>query len=123
MSFSGNVKEEALQQVTSRRHCAIAELAALVSMCGVLEPAEARHKGEDSLCVSLKIQTENGYAAKKSFTLLKKTFNIYPLVSVRTNPKRRRSFLYTVTVERPEEAGDVLRAIKHPAAAGHRKFM
>ena len=42
MSFSGNVKEELSHQIAQARHCQIAELAALISMCGavVITPGE-----------------------------------------------------------------------------------
>ena len=34
MSFSGEVKEELSQKVSTARHCQIAELAAIMGMCG-----------------------------------------------------------------------------------------
>ena len=36
MSFSGKVKEELSQQWSSARHCQIAEIAALIGMCGAV---------------------------------------------------------------------------------------
>lgn len=64
MSFSGRVKEELSRQYSPARHCRIAELAAIISMCG-------------NVCISsrekytLKIRTENLAVARKCFTLLK----------------------------------------------------
>lgn len=36
MSFSGKVKEELSRQLNTARHCQIAELAALISLCGLV---------------------------------------------------------------------------------------
>ena len=36
MSFSGNVKEELSEHWSSARHCQIAELAAILGLCGSL---------------------------------------------------------------------------------------
>ncbi len=69
MSFSGMVKEELTGQVPSARHCRIAELAAIFSLCGRLE-ADGPEKPV------LKLQMENEALSRKCFTLLKKTFKI-----------------------------------------------
>ena len=37
MSFSGQIKEELAQVISSPRHCQLAELAALVQFCGHIE--------------------------------------------------------------------------------------
>ena len=69
MSFSSRVKEELSYQTGSAMHCRIAEIAAILSMCGQI------FQEEDGK-VSIKIQTENLAVARKYFTLLKKTYNI-----------------------------------------------
>ena len=69
MSFSGNIKEEISRQLSPARHCQIAELAAIISMCGAVMIDSRGH-------AALKIHTENLAVARKSFTLLQKTFNI-----------------------------------------------
>ncbi len=66
MSFSGKVKEELAAQVSSARHCQLAELAALLLYNGSV------CDGGRYLC----LDTENEAVARKCFTLLKKTFNI-----------------------------------------------
>lgn len=66
MSFSGTVKEELATQISSGRHCQLAELAALLHFCG------STCEGGRHLC----LDTENEAVAKKCFTLFKKTFNI-----------------------------------------------
>lgn len=69
MSFSGKVKEELLEHYARARHCDIAELSAIVHMCG------AFGSGYKGVCC-LKVHTENLGVARKCFTLLEKTFNI-----------------------------------------------
>ena len=66
MSFSGTVKEELAEQISSARHCQLAELAALIHFCG--NTCENR--------LHLCLETENEAVIRKCFTLLKKTFNI-----------------------------------------------
>lgn len=68
-SFSFGVKEELSRQLSSARHCRIAEIAAIISLCGKIQIDE-----NDRYCI--KISTENVAVARKYFTLLKKTFNI-----------------------------------------------
>ena len=70
MSFSSGVKEELSRHQTMARHCQIAEIAAIISMCGGVSISEKES-------YSLKIQTENVYVARKYFTLLKKAFNAF----------------------------------------------
>ena len=69
MSFSARVKEELSHQLSKARHCQIAELAAILSLCGKIHIDEEDH-------FSIRIHTENVAVARKYFTLLKKTYNI-----------------------------------------------
>ena len=69
MSFSGKIKEELARQWSEARHCQIAELAAIISMCGKVS-IDSREN------YSIKVRTENVSVARKYFTLLKKTYNI-----------------------------------------------
>lgn len=98
MSFSGTVKEELAAQISSARHCQMAELAALLQFGG------GTCEGGRHLC----LETENEAVAKKCFTLFKKTFNIDNVV---TEPKVR---LF------PEEASEkkVLQALHLQEEAG-----
>ena len=69
MSFSSTVKEELSRQLSGGRHCQIAEIAAIISMCGRIQISEYdKYK--------VKIHTENLCVARKYFTLIKKTYNI-----------------------------------------------
>ncbi len=69
MSFSSKVKEELAAVSDAGRHCRLAELAAITAACG-------RFWFERGGAVCLELHTENRAAARKCFTLLKKTFNI-----------------------------------------------
>ncbi len=105
MSFSGDIKEELSRQKMGPRHCRIAEIAAILSMCGGVSVSQC-----DRFC--LKIETENLPVARKYFTLLKKTFNIEIEVSIRQNRGSRRSRIYTVCVKKHEDTVRILQAAK-----------
>ena len=62
LSFSYKVKEELSAHFGNARHCQIAELSAIVNICGGIASFGK------TFC--LKIQTENFLVAKKCFTLL-----------------------------------------------------
>lgn len=65
MSFSQEVKEELSRQIASARHCNIAEIAAIISLCGRIVISERN-------MYSVKIHSESIALARKYFTLLKK---------------------------------------------------
>ena len=75
MSFSREVKEELAGHISPARHCQIAELSALFSICGQFG------RNQDGYYIGF--QTENEAVLKKSFTLLKKAFNIEADVMLR----------------------------------------
>lgn len=105
MSFSKDVKEELSRTDVTARHCQIAEIAAIISMCGRVV-ISARNK------YSVKIHTENIAVARKYFTLLQKAFNIYGETSIRQNAHLKNSRVYTVTVNQHENAVKILQATK-----------
>ncbi len=87
MSFSGDVKEELSKQFNAARHCQIAEIAAIISMCGeVLISEEDRY--------SVKIHTENVAVARKCFTILKKGFKIDTEIVIRRNQYLKEKVTY-----------------------------
>ncbi len=103
MSFSSNVKSELAHHFGEGRHCNIAEIAAIVNMCGHIS------QNSDDFCI--KIQTENVAVARKCFTLLKKTFNIDCKILVRRNSQLKKNRIYILTVEgKNDEAKKVLLA-------------
>ncbi|WP_343250537.1 DNA-binding protein WhiA [Diplocloster hominis] len=105
MSFSSEVKEELSRQVNRARHCQIAEIAAIIGMCGRIQVTEKNR-------YFVKIHTENIAVARKYFTLLKKTFNIKTEISIRRNVYLKKSKTYLLTVKDPEDSLRILQATK-----------
>lgn len=105
MSFTGDVKEELSRQISSARHCQIAEIAAIISLCGHISISEKN-------LYRIRIHTENISVARKYFTLLKKTFNINTGVSIRQNMALRKSRVYIITIDGHEDSYRVLQAAK-----------
>ncbi len=89
MSFSGKIKDELMGRYGKARHCQLAELSALVHMCGECG------KDADGIC-TIRVRTENDRVVKKCFTLIEKAFNIRADVAIRRNPvgKGWTYFLY-----------------------------
>ena len=83
MSFSSRVKNE-LCGIYGAKHCAIAEIAAIINTCGRIND------------VSVKIQTENAAVAKKYFCLNKKFLNLHGDVSIKKSRQFNRSRVYSV---------------------------
>lgn len=104
MSFSGNVKEELSENWATARHCQIAELTAILGLCGSII-INSRNE------YRIKVHTENKAVARKVFTLIKKTFNIESDISIRRNIQKQ-SVSYAVVVKRHEDALRVLQAVK-----------
>jgi len=101
LTFSGEVKEELSRQQAEKEHCRIAEIAAIISMCGKVA-IDSRER------YSIKVRTENVSVARKYFTLIRKTFNIdtETLVSANNN---KGHVTYTVIIKRHEDAIRLLR--------------
>jgi len=105
MSFSGEIKDELSHQVSSARHCKIAEIAAIISLCGRIQISV-----EDEY--TIKIHTETIAVARKYYTLLKSTFQISAEVSVRQNSYLKKNKTYTVAIRGHEDSLRVLKATK-----------
>ena len=104
ITFSGKVKEELSRQWSEDRHCQIAELTAIISLCGKVTIDSREH-------YSVKVRTENISVARKYFTLLRKTFNIIAETFVTRN-KCNGSVSYTVMIKNHDSAMKVLQASK-----------
>ena len=74
MSFSSEVKEELSHLPSHEKHCAVAELAAIISFCGRVERSR---DGE----YSLELHTENAAVARRFYSLIKTVFCFQPEVS------------------------------------------
>ena len=107
MSFSMQVKEEVLKQISTARHCRIAELAAIISYQGQVAIYGCGNDKRYRLC----IHTENAMIASKAFALIKKTFKASVHTMVRSNPLNN-SRLYVIDVNGFEDSKSILMAVK-----------
>lgn len=105
VSFSKEVKDELSRQITNARHCQIAEIAAIISLCGRVSITE---KDE----YFIKIHTESLTVARKYYTLIKKTFQINPEILVKKNLYLKKSKLYILIIKDPKMSLQILKATK-----------
>ncbi len=105
MSFSSNVKDELSKEISAARHCQIAEITAIISMCGKITIS-----ADDKYCV--KINTENVAVARKYFTLIKKTFNINTEISIRRNAYLKKGTTYSISIKGHDDSYRVLKTCK-----------
>lgn len=108
MSFSGDVKEELSKNISSARHCQIAEIAAIITLCGEAEGLQ------EGLC-RIKVRTENVFVARKYFTLLKKTFKISVDIDIKKNSYLKKSNVYSMVISDNADAVRVMKAVGHGA--------
>jgi len=111
MSFSSKVKNELAAHVNNSVHCRIAELAALISMCGSVMI-------DENNCYAIRVRTETEPTAKKIRILLWKTFHIDTEITTRDNAYSRIGKTYTLTVMDNQEAIKILQATKLMNDAG-----
>lgn len=105
MSFSREVKDELSKQISPARHCQIAELAAIISLCGNIIISEYDR-------YILKLHTENLTVARKYFTLIKKTFKINTEISVKQNNYLKKNKTYTMVIVDHDIVIKILQATK-----------
>lgn len=105
MSFSKDVKDELSKQLSPARHCQIAELAAMISLCGRIIITEYDK-------YILRLHTENLTVARKYFTLIKKTFNINTDISVKHNAYLNKSKNYSLVITDHDIVIKILQATK-----------
>ena len=105
MSFSSDTKEELSRQISPARHCQIAELAAIINVCGQYS---VRPHGR----LFLVLQSESLPVARKAFLLLRRTFRVTPDLSVMGSGEWKKSRVYTLAVRDDAQAKRVLQAVK-----------
>jgi len=105
MSFSKDVKDELSKQNSTARHCQIAELSAIISLCGRIIISESDR-------YILKIHTENITVARKYFTLIKKTFNINTEISIKRNTYLNKSKIYSLIIMNHDVVIKILKSTK-----------
>ncbi|MDD5900410.1 MAG: DNA-binding protein WhiA [Lachnospiraceae bacterium] len=92
MSFSMEVKEELYGVNVQARHCKIAELSALVAVCGKIDVDKSGH-------LHIKLQTESGYVARKCNMLLRRLCQIPVFVSVRAAKGKQSYAQYLIEIQ------------------------
>ncbi|BCN32530.1 DNA-binding protein WhiA [Anaeromicropila herbilytica] len=105
MSFSREVKDELSRQLSSARHCQIAEITAIISLCGRVSINEKEE-------YYIKIHTENLTVARKYYTLIKKTFQVNPEILVKRNHYLKKSKLYMIVIKDSKVSMKILKATK-----------
>ena len=111
MSFSRNVKKELAKHIPSARHCQIAEIGAIISLCGKIIQEEPQQYG-------IKITTENLTVARKYFMLVKETFHGEVFFSEKEAPAGKKNNLYVLDVKDKELTKKILEATKLLASDG-----
>lgn len=100
MSFSSNVKNEISTQFGDTRHCNIAEISAIINMCGHIIIRYG--------IINIRVQTENIIVAQKYYLLIKKVFNINCDVSIRKNSQLNSNSMHTVIIKNTTYAQKIL---------------
>ncbi|MBH1942559.1 DNA-binding protein WhiA [Mobilitalea sibirica] len=106
MSFSKDVKEELSLQLSTARHCRLAELSAILIFGGQFIKSGSKPY--------LKLQTESIVVARKYFTLIRKTFNINIDISVRRNMHLKENQMYSLIIMDQPSVIQILQAAKLP---------
>lgn len=106
MSFSKDVKEEVSLQISSARHCRLAELAAFLSYGAQI--------GGTGSGTYIRFQTESIAVARKYFTLIQKTFNINMDISIKLNSHLKDSRTYTLVIRHKDAVIQIMQAVKLP---------
>ena len=111
MSFTSKVKTELADRISNAKHCRVAEIAALISMCGkVLIDEFDNYK--------VLVQTDTEVTAKKFRELLWKTYHINTDVEERDKQLSHSKKTYFVEIKKSEDALLVLRETKIMNDAG-----
>lgn len=105
MSFSIKVKNELANHISNATHCRIAELAALISMCGSVIIDENNN-------YKIRVKTETQPTAEKIKKLMWKTFKVDVDISTRENAYSKVGRTYTLLVGDHQQALKILQATK-----------
>lgn len=105
MSFSGSVKDEIAEQLSSGTHCMAAELAAILSFCG--------NVGIDMYDrIALRVYSEHSAVVRKTAKLLNKLFDIPVEVAIRQGKKTKKARVYVVIVKPMDQTRKILKMVK-----------
>lgn len=96
MSFASNTKTQLAHHVAEARHAQLAELSAMVRVCGLLKIKSGGR-------VDVLIATENSAVARLVFTLFKRLFKRQTEVIVKKNQSLKKHHTYEIYVEQAVE--------------------
>jgi len=101
MSFSSRAKNELCHIPVQKSCCTLAELAALIQICGTIHLGGRKR-------VSLYVSTENAAIARRIFLLLKYQYNVQTEVMVRKNQRLRKNNNYYLVLSNERQIKKVL---------------
>ena len=104
MSFSSEVKEELSHVDGHEIHCKIAELAAIIGLCGRLQCEEGRY--------SLILHTENVAVARRFYSLIKEVFYLQPGVSTTQHDYLKKNRFYMISVKDSVQTLKILKTVQ-----------
>lgn len=105
MSFSSDVKDELSRKTSSARHCQIAEIGAIIGVCGRIMITAAD-------TYMLRVSTENTMVARKYYLMVKSAFDVHPELVIRGSDRPAKTNQYSVIIRKEQEAHKVLQALK-----------
>lgn len=101
MSFSSRAKNELCHIGVQRSCCSLAELAALIQVCGTIQLGGRKR-------VILRVNTENAGIARRIFLLLKELYNAQIEVMVRRNQRLRKNNNYYLVLTNRKQVTKIL---------------
>lgn len=105
MSFTSEVKKELADRISNAKHCRVAEIAALISMCGNVTIDEYDN-------YQVRVQTDTELTAKKFRELLWKTLHIDTKVEEKDKQLSHSKKTYIVEIKNHDDALEVLKTTK-----------
>lgn len=104
MSFSSEVKEELSRVSAKETHCLVAELAAIITLCGRI--------GCEGQKYSVILHTENVAVARRFYSLIKEAFGFQPEVSATKHDYLKKNRFYMISVKDSEQALQILKTAR-----------
>ncbi len=104
MSFSGEVKEELYRQRSNARHCMVAELSAMIILCGSISISAGDQ-------YQIRLRTESAQMAGKFSLLVKQLFQYDTEIRIRKK-KGKQTRQYILAVPDHSFAVTILQAVK-----------
>ncbi|HZJ82572.1 MAG TPA: DNA-binding protein WhiA [Clostridia bacterium] len=102
MSFSSKAKNELCHISNEKECCNLAELAALIQICGTIQLG-GRNR------VTLRVSTENPGIARRIYVLLKDQYGVQTEVMVRKNRRLRKNNNYFLIVSNDKKVMEILK--------------